>query len=188
MAGDEAEREIEALRPALAMQSDAIAFGRWSAMPERDVRRPKRLEHRDELVEIVVAMPKALDPARLVIADELGLVMSQDPAIPPGIDHLGVDDVADAFDHGPLARLGRRPEVPPRRRGKRPDPGRNPGLRLRGVVGAECREEVALVRSGFENWIRLVHVPPSRIARKASASRTATPSSSAFWSLEPAPG
>jgi hypothetical protein len=47
-----------------------------------------------------------VDPQVLVVADERRLVLRDDPAVPARDDELGVRDVAQALEHGPLVGLG----------------------------------------------------------------------------------
>ena len=43
-----------------------------------------------------------VDPQILVVADQLGLVMRQDPAVACGRHDLGVHDVGEALEHAPF--------------------------------------------------------------------------------------
>ena len=52
-----------------------------------------------------------IDPQILVVADDLGLVVGEDPPVASRHDELGIDDVVDAAEDGPLAGLRPRPQV-----------------------------------------------------------------------------
>jgi hypothetical protein len=82
---------------------DPVALLDGRALPERQVRPPQGLEERQQLVGILDRPMQPIDPQILVVADDLRLVVGQDPAIAAGTDHLGVHDVGDALQHRPLA-------------------------------------------------------------------------------------
>ena len=110
------EHQVEALRPTLPVQADSPAVRFTGRPPEVDVRGPQRLELREELQRVVVVGVQPVDPQVLVVADELRPVVREDPPVPARHDHLGVRDVGEAQERGPLARLGPHAQAGPRPR------------------------------------------------------------------------
>ena len=115
----------------------------------------KRLEHAEQLLDVVIVVAKPSHPQGLVVADDVRLVLGEDPAITAGDDELAVNEVADAFEDRPLTGLGPRSEE---RTGLRHEgtQGRRCG-RLGWIVAAEGREEALPVGFGFADRIRARH-------------------------------
>ena len=113
MAGGKPEGEVVALRPALAVHADALAVRGAEPLPERQVRASESVELGDQLVGVIVAVAEMGDPQGLVVADDRRRVLGDDPAVAAADDELAIGEVAEAFQHGPLARLRRRPDVGP---------------------------------------------------------------------------
>ena len=61
----------------------------------------------DQERRVVGVVLEPIHPERLVVADDVGHVLGEDPALARRDDQLAVGDVADALEHGPFARLGR---------------------------------------------------------------------------------
>ena len=55
---------------------------------------------------VVDVVPEPVDPERLVVAHDRGLVFAHDPALARPRDQLGVDDVADALEDRLVAGVG----------------------------------------------------------------------------------
>ena len=121
--GPEPEGHLVALIPALAMMADPGPIRGRATSPQVEVRPADRLEHRQEEARVVGVVLQPVDPQRLVVADDVGHVLGQDPALTRRDDQLAVGDMADAFEDRPFARLrtdpqplpGLRDELPERR-------------------------------------------------------------------------
>ena len=188
--GEEPEGELVALGSALSMEADPRALVKRGPTPQVEICRSKRVEHREGRRGILARRMEHVDPAILVVRQELRPVLGEDPAVAARHDELGIGDMADQAEHAPFAvrrdlakiRAGIRDQLAQGIRGA--------GLRDRRIVVAERVEQVALVARGLGDRIGRCHpeVPPSSSDRNPSASSTVMPSSSALASFEPAPG
>ena len=104
VAGGQPKREVVALRPALPVLADPRPVLRRRPSPKVEVRRSQTLEERDQRRGVVVAVMQPRDPEILVVAEELGLIVGEDPAVAARDHELGVDDVGDALEDAPPSR------------------------------------------------------------------------------------
>src|SRR6266545_4445210 len=103
VAGNEPERQVVALRPALGVDAHPASLLNGRLPPEIQVRAAKTLEERQQLVHVVLVVAQPFYPQVLVVADERRLVVSEDPSVPSAGCHLGVGDVPDALQDRPFA-------------------------------------------------------------------------------------
>ena len=106
MAGRQPERQAVALVTALAVATDPLAIRDRTTRPEIKVRAAERREQLDKERGVVRVVLEPVHPQGLVVADDRGHVLGQDPALACCDHQLAVRDVADAFEDGPFARLG----------------------------------------------------------------------------------
>jgi hypothetical protein len=84
VAGQQLERQLAALRAALAMHPVTRSLLHGRALPEHQVRRSQGLEQRQQLGRVLRATGvQMVDPQVLVIGQEVRSVMRQDPAERP---------------------------------------------------------------------------------------------------------
>src|SRR4029078_1021497 len=103
-------------------------------------------------------------------ADELGLAWGERPAVPAGHHDLGIDDVGDAQQRGPLARSRPGAQVRTGIGEERPDGRGRFGLDVSGVVIAERGEEALLVRRRLGDGVRTC---PRRVGHRLTLARPA---------------
>ena len=123
VAGGEPEREVVALRAPLAVHADAGAVAsRRTAPTARDWRARSASNQATSSVRVVVAVAEAGDPQGLVVADDLGLVLGDDPAVAAARRRArrrrcGRGTRGPTIRPAPAASAGRRPASAERARG-----------------------------------------------------------------------
>lgn len=110
VAGHEPEGQAIALRAALPMTPDSLAVGDGHAGPQIEVRPAEYLEQGEQRGRVVVSLAEAVHPQILVVADDVRLILGDDPAITDRRDELPVDEMPEALEDRPFGRLGAQPE------------------------------------------------------------------------------
>jgi hypothetical protein len=87
----------------------------------------------------------SIDPEVLVVANDWRLVVSENPSIAATHHELGIGDVSDASEDGPLARFGNNPQVGSSLACQETQVSGSLPLDLGGIVVAKLVEEVLLV-------------------------------------------
>jgi hypothetical protein len=85
------------------MDADAFMVCLHCPRPEPQVRGPQRLELRDEVVGVVIAMAQALHPAILVVPHDVGFILGDDPADARAGHQFRIEEVPEALDDRPLS-------------------------------------------------------------------------------------
>ena len=101
--GGEPERHVVALGSALAVATDTLAIQHRAPRPQIEVGPADGLEGREQQCRVVLVVFELGNPQGLVVADDVGFVLGQDPANARANDVLRIEQVAEAFKYRPLA-------------------------------------------------------------------------------------
>ena len=167
---DQGEDKFVALTAALAMDPHTVAVLHRGASPERQVRLAEWLEEREQRRRVLDGTVEPVDPQVLVVADQVRLVMCEDPAIAGRCHDLGIDDVGEAFEDRPLLGTRARGRIRAGLGEKRAGALRSAGLDLGRVVVAHETDEVVLVGLRLADRVGAGHAggSPSVVARRAA--------------------
>lgn len=145
MTGEHPKGEVVALRAPLAVYAYPFPVLGTAAPPEVEVGFAERFEEGEQIIDRLVGEMDSIDPEVLVVANDWRLVVSENPSIAATHHELGIGNMGDALENGPLPRFGNGPQVGSSLFCQGTQVGGSLPLDLGGIVVAKLVEEVLLV-------------------------------------------